>query len=403
MGESRTLPENASLSSEETIKAPPQLDLASVKIGRGALKPDEFDPLKHNEWENFWHQIEHHFQPVNTDHLDYLRSLPVNPRSGFNDPDLRLVHPDDIDTCKWLDVTKHDSNCKRDVKRERVIEDGKYTPHPSPPIKIKSESSVIAVRTASSTNSDPPPSSLNEPDAHIVRATLNSFPFTHRLVSALLDENVDSTPVPIVPPNRFKHTHLLEDAIWKGYGTDSTDSEIRARQAVIEDRVKNELIQVGLLDKNVDDELQTAVRQEQWALRDQKTASQNRICAIHAKVAGHEMHKQAVKREEKRHDDKVEMVYLERMIQKLKKNKKSRSKFHKLFQKMYGHYKDKGNTAGGNSKKGMESNTNSRAVQSDEKSRSSIKKKKKPVKKSNHDLPAKSFPASGGASRSSMP
>lgn len=400
MGESRTHPENASASSEEARKAPPLFDPARIELGPGALFPDQFDPLQHNEWENFWHQVEHHFQPVNIDHVDYLRSLPVNPYNGYNDPELRLAHPDDTDSFKWLDIQKRrDHDIKREIKRERTIEDGKRPLDRHPPIKIKSEPSAIGLRTTSSTNNDNPKPISSEPDSPTVRAALNSFPFTHRLVAALLDEDPNSTQVPIVPSKFLNRHSLHSDAFWNGVGS---DPDARSYQSTFEARVKQELREIGLLDHNVDDEMQTAMRQEQWVLRDQKSVNLNRKAQLYSKIVFNDLPNQASKRVRKRHDDETEMAYLESMIRKMKKNKKSRSKFQKLFQRMYGHYKDKDKTLE-KSKKAIESISNGRAVSSDDRIRTSGKKKKKPVKKSNHDLPAKSVPPAGGASRSSLP
>lgn len=400
MGESRTHPENASASSSEARKAPPLFNPARIELGPGALYPDQFDPLQHNEWENFWHQVEFHFQPINVDHIDYLRSLSINPHNGYNDPELRLAHPDDVDAFKRLDIQKNrDHDYKREIKRERTIDDGKRPSDRPLAVKIKSEASVIGPRTTSSTSSDNPKPDLYEPDSPIVRAALNSFPFTHRLVAALLDEDPGSTQVPIVP-TKFSSRHSLHgDTFWNGAGF---ESDTRSFQSVFEARVKRELREAGLLDNNIDDEMQTAMRQEQWILRDQKSANLNRKSQLYSKIVFNELPNQATKRVRKHHDDETEMAYLESMIRKMKKNKKSRSKYQKMFQNMYGHYKDKEKTVD-KSKKVTESNSHGRVASSDDKVRTSGKKKKKPVKKSSHDLPAKSFPPTGGASRSSLP
>lgn len=400
MGESRTHPENASASSEEARKAPPLFDPARIELGPGALFPDQFDPLQHNEWEHFWHQVEHHFQPINVNHLDCLRSLPVNPYNGYNDPELRLAHPDDAEAFKWLDIQKkHDQDHKREIKRERTIDDGKRPLDRHPAIKIKSEAPVVGLRTTSSTNTDNHEPVPSEPDPPTVRAALNSFPFTHRLVAALLDEDPNSTQVPIVP-SKFSNRHSLHgDVFWNGVGS---ESDARTHQSAFESRVKQELRDVGLLDNNIDDEMQTAMRHEQWILRDKKSINLNKKAQLYSKIVFTDLPNQASKRVRKCHDDETEMAFLESMIRKMKKNKKSRSKFQKLFQRMYGHYKDKGKTLE-KSKKATESISNGRVVSSDDKVRSSGKKKKKPVKKSNHDLPAKSFPPSGGASRNLVP
>lgn len=507
--------DNASVTSEDSLKPLPNFQDPSWKVGPGALPADVFDPLEHNEIENFWHQVDYHFHPINVDHLKYFSSIPINPHNGLNDFDLRAIHPIDMDTS--LNNHHHGHGCssrkrdsKRDSKREKMLLDDNHhsstgSKRPSSSVlsggdqqlnsyvnhnsnhnnshnnsqnsyqnsnnqfhhrsgcsstKFKQESSVIGLRSSSNSfNSDIHNNSSNNNNSNnqcsvctvtpidvespSIRASLNSFPYTQRLIAALIDENVNTTSPPTISHNRAHR----EDVFWPGPGT---DQDLRTYQSVLETRIKHELVEKGWVprdeDNNIsekqkeqDELLETELRKEQWKLRDVKTMNTIRKRFLYSKILSSEMTAQAERREKKRQDDQFERIYLERMISTMKKNKKSRIKFQKLLSRMFGHVKDKDKITDKSSNKksiaisasAVTNNNNSNIINNininnnnhnnnntinsdvlsstkggggEEKIRSSTKKKKskKAGNSSNHhDFPTKS--ASKGVTRKSAP
>lgn len=385
MGESRSYVDNASASSEDSTRPLPRLDPSKLKSGPGALPVNAFDPLRHSDVDNFWYQIDSHFHPVNQEHVRNLRSLPVNPYNGLYDREIRLPLLTGVEIKSEGTHRKHD--VKRDLKRDFFFDDGGKQPFEYiPPVKVKSESQLVSHRSSSSFNSEVPKSVPTGPDSATMCASLNSFPYTQRLIAALLDENPDGTQTPSVPtkiPHRYA---VLNGCLWMGAGS---EPELRAYQSTLETRVKLELSEKGWLDGNHEHPLDGELRMEQWKLRDLKTVNRIRKLTVCSKIISTELKQQADLRARKKQQDMVEMAYLERMIAKMKKNKKSRSKYQKLLSRKFGHYtnKDKLNEK---AKKGMETVGNVRgALNGVEKLRPSGKKKKK--NKGNHDLPTKSI------------
>lgn len=395
MGESRAPIDNASPSSDGSIELSRRPDFIKKKPGPSFLLADAFDPLKHNELLNFWHEVDYHFQPINQDHLSFLKSLSSNFHNGLYDRDLRLSLPSDADI-KTSDHRDRKRDGKREAKRERPGEDGGKRPADrTVSVKVKGENTIAGLRSTSSVNSEILKSAYTEADPPLMRSSLNSFPYTQRLIAALLDENPNGVPMQVNSINRSS-LGASGDNFWMGAGS---EAEVRAYQSALETRVKHELIEKGWIEENQDEPLDTELRKEQWKLRDLKTANGIRNAAIFSNVCVAEVKEQANRREQKRHDDKIEMSYLDRMIDKMKKNKKSRAKYQKLLSRMYGHYKEKEKT-NEKTKKASESATNSRGVSNgEEKIRTSGKKKKK--NKGKHELPVKS--AVKGPTRKSAP
>lgn len=380
---SKPLADNASASSDDSIRLPPKPDASRVKTGPGALPPDEFDPLKHEEWEQFWYAADQYFQPINQDDMRFLRSIPVNPYSGLRDPDLRissLPSPQSqlqIPSRVKKEVKKEplalfaDSSAPRSSFKQPVTEND-HLPYSSG--KVKNENVLVNYKSSNSSNSHAV-ARMPELDSTTLQSSLNSFPYTHRLVAAFLDESGPAgTPPPsIVPSRNSKSLSTIEDSFWMGIGS---EKDVRSYQIALEERVKVELIDVGLLDATNDDELQSTMRHEQWKLRDTKSLTRIRKSCLYS-IIGLELRSQAVRREIRKHQDKVEITYLERMIRNLKRNKKSRSKFQRLLQKMFGHYKEREKNAD-KGKKGAEAHSNGRLLTNgEERPKSSVKKKKK--------------------------
>lgn len=213
-------------------------------------------------------------------------------------------------------------------------------------------------------------------DSGTMTSSLNSFPFTHRLVAAMLDvSGVGGTSAPSsLPPKMTRGGAGMDPCFWMGVGG---ESEVRGFQVALEKRVKIELVEYGLMEEKDDDDLQMVMRQEQWKLRDTKHVTRMRKTALYTQIIGVELRAQAIRREVKKYQDQVEMAYLERMVRNMKRNKKSRSKYQKLLQRMFGHYKEKDKVAD-RMKKAAETISNGRLLTNgDDKGRTSAKKKKR--------------------------
>ena len=340
--------------------------MSRLKPRQGALPAHEFDPLKHEEWEPFWHEIDQHFKPITLEHVRSLRAIPANPFGGSADHHLTL-----LPTALLPDV-------KPDKRRDRAMKKLHVSPVKSEErkrvigAKVKTEALPVALPTSN------PPTAFQIPpvapaEASSLVSTLNSFPFTQRLVAALLDEAPGKASLTTAPVIRSSRPGA-NDAFWIGLGS---EKDVRSYQTALENRVKIELLDAGLIDSSKDDPLESTIRLEQWKLRDLKTVNRMGKTALYNRVIGTELRRQALDREIKRHNDQVEINYLERLIRTMKKNKKSRTKIQKLLQRMFGQYKEK-EKQNDKAKKGVEASSNGRLLTNGEdKPRSTIKKKRK--------------------------
>jgi hypothetical protein len=302
-----------SVSSLESVRP---FDRSRVKPGPGALQPSSFDPLRHEDVENFWNETERYFHPITHQDVSFLRNIPVNPYGAARDEALRLPVPPE------------------ESSPAELGEHGSAGPRTGSDTASRSAVVLPSARGSGSSASAPTIDLTSLPVDH---AALNSFPFTHRLVAALIDEGGGG--MPSSAPQRPARGIAASDAdqFWAGIGS---ETELRHFQRAMEDRVVAELREAGLI-VDPGDQLQSSMRQEQWQLRDVKTANRARKSSLYTLIVGSELRRQAMKREVKRHQDDTEICYLERMIKKLKKNKKARNKYPKLLAKMFRNYKKK--------------------------------------------------------------
>ncbi|CAN8074033.1 unnamed protein product [Agarophyton chilense] len=373
MWEGRTLPENASTASEDSIKAPPPFDPSHVKLGPGALPPDAFDPLKQKpeEWAHFWKVVDDFFQPINLDDVRFLRSIPVNPYGGLHDANLRFPLLSNSLKASNCQRSKHAKGLRTSVSSSSTDPEKQNGKRSSPQLKSREASPLARTQQSSDINSIT--KRLTEVDPESLKSSLNSFPYTQRLIAAMLDEDPSGTPHPCTPSARSaRAAHLMEDTFYLGQGSDTDSSSF---QVAMETRVKLELIENGLLDESLESGLDAALRQEQWRLRDFKMTNRMRKTSLFTRIIGIELRHQAFEREVKRHDDHVEIAYLEKMIGNMKKNKKSRSKYQKMMQKMFGRYKEHDKIS--KSKKSSDTMSNGRTPSGCEERRVVAKKKKR--------------------------
>lgn len=294
--------------SESSLESIRQFDRQKAKVGAGALVPSAFDPLRHEDYECFWSEIDKYFYPITTLDVHTLRSIPLNPYGAAHDDHL-LLPANPADYAKPGDAKASSSG----------------------------SSKAADARNASGKPSAPETGPIELTALPNDRAALNSYPLAQRLVAALIDEGGGGMPSS-APQRPARGPAGDIDHFWAGVGA---EHELRGYQAALDARVAVELREAGLLgEASVGDELQAKMRQEQWALRDLKTSNRARKSALYTLVVGVELRQQAYKREEKKFMDQIEIGYLERMIKKLKKNKKARNKYPKLLQKMFKNYKN---------------------------------------------------------------
>lgn len=309
--------------SESSLESVKVFDRTKVKPGVGALHQNSFDPLRHEDCECFWSEIDKYFYPITMQDMSFLRTMPINVYGAAGD-DALLLPPS-------LDDKKSSGKGESAAARERASSSAKDRPSGKEGASPKDAAALAASGKPSAVRGTSPSADLNslpnEP------AVLNSYPLSQRLVAALIDEG--NGGMPSSAPQRPARGAALADieSFWPGIGG---ETELRAYQKALDLRVAHELKEAGILtDADLGDDLQAELRHEQWKLRDVKTGNKARKNSVYLMVVGTELRRQAFKREEKKFSDELEIAYLNRMIKKLKKNKKARNKYPKLLQKMF--------------------------------------------------------------------
>ncbi|GJQ15752.1 hypothetical protein GpartN1_g7543.t1 [Galdieria partita] len=234
-----------------------------------ALSEDSFDPLRVEEHDPYWKEVEPYFRPFYKSDVAFLKSLKT---CGGNDPYLELPP---------VGGYKHS---------DRNSEQG------------------LAERK---------------------QAVLNSFPFTQRVIAALIDtgdgDSIASASTKIKGSSQ-------EEPLWKGFSDRDTQ---RYYQEVFEERIKEQLQKMGLIQPQDDDYVQSRIRDLQWRLRTAKHDARIRRTNLLNKVSTTETKRQASAREIKAHNDDLEILYLVHMFRKYRKNKKYKTRFQKLLNSMF--------------------------------------------------------------------
>lgn len=308
--------------SESSLESVKIFDRSKVKPGPGALNQSSFDPLRHEDCECFWSEIDKYFYPITTQDMAFLRTMPINAYGAAGD-DALLLPPS-------LEDKKNNGKGEGASARDRASTPGKDRATGKDGAAAK-DSAMTASAKLSAVRGTSPSADLaslpNDP------AVLNSYPLSQRLVAALIDEGGGGTPSSA--PQRPARGAALADieSFWPGIGA---EPELRAYQKALDLRVAHELKEAGILtDADIGDEVQAELRHEQWKLRDVKTGNKTRKNSVYMLIVGTELRRQAFRREHKKFMDDTEIAYLNRMIKKLKKNKKARNKYPKLLQKMF--------------------------------------------------------------------
>mmetsp|Transcript_11117 Transcript_11117/g.34080 ORF Transcript_11117/g.34080 Transcript_11117/m.34080 type:complete len:338 (-) Transcript_11117:1357-2370(-) len=250
-----------------------------------ALSDKEHDPLNHEEWDTFWKEVESYFRPIRKSDVTFLRRLDAEASAlDEHDPALRIPP---------LDSAK--KNGMEDGNESEIQKDKKEDLH----------------------------------------QRLNSYPYTHRLVAALIDER-DPKTVTAPSSTKAKSTQL-EEVPWLGPGD---EDPLRTYQKALEERITTELKTLGLIDEEAEDELQADIRQAQWILRDLKLVNCARRKTLLAKSRKYLSKEQSLKRQMKKEYDDAEIRYLVHMIRKCKKNKRLKSRYQKTLNTLFPNHRE---------------------------------------------------------------
>jgi len=325
-----------------------------------ALYETEFDPLRHEEWDIYWKFVQDHFNPVQVPDLELLAGLDLRKVSTSSappqfDPALLLTPSAKTTGGSLNNGTPQDPPASDDS-------DGCVTVK-----KKKARKSLTGAVAASDGTGTASSSHANdEPwEARFVKekeARLESYMLTQRLIAALVDEGGGAA----VNLAQFKSKGALrEDPLWLG---PADDSVVRRYQRAMEVRVRSELRELGLLDSitikggedgggdagvfsfndaeagggdDGEDDLVLEIRMQQERLRE--LIVKNRVLRndLMHKVVSQGLKGQLRAREIKRANDEMDILYLERMIRKSKKNKRVRCKYQKILSLLYPRYKQK--------------------------------------------------------------
>lgn len=334
-----------------------------MKPNLSVLPPDVHDVLRHEGYNDFWNDVETYFDPISASDLTNLRQLSAIPHGGAKDPMLRLPDPinETVQITQWASfgrqvhaLTPIPGSVSGSTSQAHRVHQSSDASIPTSG-RVSSTSGTLLPTVQSSTSSRTLPTSSTASAIDLCRmpndhTVLNSFPFTQRLVAALIDEGGGGMPssTPYKPARGAAAAAAAASAaakgdieqFWPGMGN-ATD--LRSYQTNLETRVISELQTVGLLPTNTtpQDDLTIALRHYQWQLRDLKTS--NRIYKTNLITRGltPELKTQAMRREQKRYANDIQIMYIDRMSKRCKKNKKTKNKYPKLKLRLFRNYKPK--------------------------------------------------------------
>jgi hypothetical protein len=234
-----------------------------------ALSEESFDPLRVEEHDPYWKEVEPYFRPFHKNDIAFLKSLKT---CGGNDPYLELPP---VGGYRYAD---RNSELGKEERKQ---------------------------------------------------ANLNSFPFTQRVIAALVDTGDGDSMASLT--TKIKGSSQ-EEPLWKGFSDRDTQ---RYYQEVFEERIKEQLKKLGLLQPEDDDYVQSRIRDLQWRLRTAKHDARIRRTNLLTRVTTTESKRQATAREIKAHNDDLEILYLSHMFRKHRKNKKYKTRIQKLLNSMF--------------------------------------------------------------------
>mmetsp|Transcript_12189 Transcript_12189/g.22042 ORF Transcript_12189/g.22042 Transcript_12189/m.22042 type:complete len:320 (-) Transcript_12189:50-1009(-) len=282
-----------------------------------ALFEWEQDPLKHEEWDPFWKYVEDHFAPVQVPDLELLSNLDLRPNgsSPYRDPALLFV----------------DSSKKpyESASARSDSEDSEET------LGINRRKARPALPSKSPSLSDKSSPAIENEFAQDKNLRLEAYPYYQRLVAALVDEGQGYGS--ILPIAKQKPA-LREEIPWTGSVDDAAMANYHRG---LEERVMLELTELGLLEDPKNDEVSVELRMQQAKLRDISLKTRVFRNDLFQKVVSHGLKLQSKTRELKRGNDEMDILYLERMIRKSKKNKRVKTKYQRMLSLLYPHYKQK--------------------------------------------------------------
>ncbi|KAF6004444.1 hypothetical protein F1559_002370 [Cyanidiococcus yangmingshanensis] len=202
-----------------------------------ALPESAWDPLRHEDADPFWREIEPFFSPITIESLSYIRESD----SMNNGPDTDLIVP-----------------AANEEPEAPVAENGGNPPEARPPERrrrrLESSSSLNALTLATE----------KWTAEQLLRARLNSYPFFQRVSAAFVESPGAIEGIGITLRNKGSGP---EDLFWGGPANPQVMDEY---YRVLENRVCGELRKLGLIADTDTDEVQLEMRLLQWRLRNAK-------------------------------------------------------------------------------------------------------------------------------------
>lgn len=266
-----------------------------------ALPENVWDPLRHEDADPFWREIEPFFSPITVESLSYMRESDT-----MNDgPDTDLLVPT--------------------ADAENVVPNGE--PGESAPETRQPERRRRRPEATSSGGSAVDHSEKWTVE-RLLRARLNSYPFFQRVAAAFVE--LPSTGDAPASAMRNKGSGP-EDLFWSG----PADSQLLDEyHRILEIRVTNELQSIGLIDDTDADELQSEMRLLQWQLRNAKARNRS-IRSWSYSDWNRVLKAQGKARELEQGNQNLQILYLERAIRKCRRNRRMRQRFERVLKLLF--------------------------------------------------------------------
>ncbi|KAK4536478.1 hypothetical protein CDCA_CDCA08G2503 [Cyanidium caldarium] len=286
-----------------------------------ALPEQAPDPLKHEDADPFWQQIEPFFAPITAESLQWMHeSATMN-----NGPDTDLAIPQ---------LGHGEGHAAEDGEAE----DGRVSEVTRRQRSRHAAAGANSPRLSGAAERAPDNESTAEAVERAVRSRLEACPLFQRLVNAFVEVPASADAAAgnhdqpgIGSPAAKGRGSGVEDLLWPGPADPDT---LAPYHRALERRVALELRALGLIDDNDHDELLEETRLLQWQLRSVK--AMNRTYRGALTVDWKRALKSQAKARELEHGNRnLQILYLERMIRKCKKNRRQRQRFERVLKLLY--------------------------------------------------------------------
>jgi hypothetical protein len=264
-----------------------------------ALPEDTWDPLRHEDADPLWREIEPFFSPITIECLGFLREGD----SLNNGPDMDLVNPVAVEDARGTPSENGGADVRPLERRRRRLESSG---------SVNSLSNSTEKWTAE----------------QLVRARLNSYPFFQRVSAAFVESPGTAEGIGNALRNKGSGS---EDLFWGGPAAPEVMDEY---YRILEKRVCSELGKLGLIAPSDVDEVQQELRLLQWQLRTAKARSRS-IRSWSCNDWNRALKAQGKARELEQGNQNLQILYLERAIRKCRKNRRMRQRFERVLKLLF--------------------------------------------------------------------